>query len=429
MREKQHPRLPLLAGVAAFIALLLIVACARPGAAPATQEQQLKLGFLMSFTGGLASFGPEFENAGKLAIKHINDAGGVLGRPVIYALGDDGTSPEQGVAEARRLVDIERVNAIVGPLGSGVTIAVVESVTVPNRVLLVTPSATSPAITALRDNDYVFRTPISDAAQGLVLAQLVRDSGFSSACALYVNNAYGQGLAESFANAFQRLGGRVTARVSHEESAASFRAELTRCVEGRPEVLAAISYPKGQAEIYLREALEGRLIDKFVFVDGTQDATMFSTLGWDKFQGMRGTVPGSLDTEAGRLFDSLYEREYNRRAGVPFLRETYDAVVAIALAAEKAKSTDSTRIRDALRDVANAPGVTIGAGPDEVRRAFELVRAGQDIDYQGATGAVEFDQNGDISLGAIAIWRIEGDRWVTERTVKVDLRTGQVTPQ
>lgn len=412
-----------------LLAVLALVAVVALGACAGEEEgKQLKVGLLFSFTGGLSSFGPVHENGAKLAVKNINDAGGVLGKPLVTVRADDGTAPQQGVAEATRLVNVEKVNAIVGPLGSGVTLAVAESVTVPNKILQVTQSATSPALTAVKDNDYLFRTPISDAAQGVVLAQLAKDLGLKSICAMYVNNAYGQGLSETFAKAFEKAGGKVTARVSHEESGASFKSELSKCVEGKPEALAAISYPKGQADIYLKEALEGRLIDKFIFVDGTKDDALFKALGWAKFQGMKGTAPGALETAGGKLFDSLYEKEYGQKYGVPFVREAYDAVVVIALAAEKAKSTDPTKIRDALRDIANGPGEQIGAGPDQIKRALDLIRQGKDIDYQGATGSVEFDENGDVAVGAIEVWKIEGEKFVTEKVFKVDLKKGEVTP-
>src|SRR3990170_1835405 len=167
--------------VVALVALVAFVACgddeekkatASPaGTTPAVVAQgPLKIGLLLDFTGALASFGPEEEKAAKLAIKHINAAGGVLGKPVEAVTGDSQTSPQAGVAEARRLIDIEKVHAIVGSLGSSVTAAVAESVTVPAKIPQISHASTSPAITKVADNDFLFRVPISDAAQGIVLA-------------------------------------------------------------------------------------------------------------------------------------------------------------------------------------------------------------------------------------------------------------------
>lgn len=391
----------------------------------------LKIGLLVDFTGALASFGPEHQNAAELAIKHINEGGGVLGQDVQLEVGDSATAPDPAQAEARRLIDVEGVHAIVGSLGSSVTLAVAESVTAPAQIPQISPASTSPALSTADDDDFLFRTPISDAAQGLVLAQLVEDLGFSSVCAMYVNNAYGQGLSENFAAAFEEAGGTVTAQVSHPDqtAATSYSAELNQCVAGGPEALVAISYPTGQAEVYLREAVEGGLIDQFVFVDGTKDDEMFGALGWDQFDGMSGTAPGALPpSDFTQRFDELYEEEYGSLYQVAFVREAYDAVMAIALAAEFAQSTDGVAIRDALREIGNAPGELVAAPPDGIADALEAVRTGEDIDLSGASGSVEWDENGDVLLGAIEIWSVDaaGQKFSTDRTFEVDLEAGSL---
>jgi len=405
-----------------------------PGETPAvtpTVGGPLKIGLLGPLTGPLAPFGADYINTANLALGDINDAGGVLGQPVELVIGDTGTAPEQGVAEARRLVDIAGVHAIVGAAASGVTLPVAESVTVPNKILQISNCSTSPALTDVEDDDYLFRTPISDAAQGVVLADLVEELGFTSVCTMYVNNAYGQGLSEQFAETFEGLGGTVTAQVSHTaETATTYLSELNQCVEGGPEALLALSYPTGQADVYLKEAVEGAIIDQFVFCDGTKSGDMFADLGWESFDGMQGTAPGALQTEFGSTFDDAFEAKYGYLYQTPFNRETYDGIILIALAAEKAGSTDPTAIRDALRDIANTPGELAGPGADGVAAALEAVQAGTDIDYQGAAGSIEFDENGDILVGAIEIWRVDAasETLVTDSRVQVDLTTGELTP-
>lgn len=387
---------------------------------PAGEPGALKIGFLAPFTGDLSDFGPAFFNAAKLAVKEINEAGGVNGQPVELVQADDGTNPEQAVQEARRLVEVEGVSAIIGPASSGATIQVAESVTGPNGVLEITPSATSPALSTLDDNDYLFRTPISDAAQGKILADLANEQGFKSACVMYTNDAYGQGLTQAFVSAFEALGGTVTAQVPHEQQQASYASELQRCTEGNPDVLVAVSFPQS-ARVYLREAIEQNLVENFLFVDGTKSGEMFAELGWEHFEGMFGTEPGALDTEAGKAFDDRYAAEYGSVPALPFLRQSYDAVYAIALAAQKAGSNDPTAIRDALREVTAAPGVKITPGVDGWKAALEALASGQDVDLDGASSNLEFDENGDIVEGAIQIWKIEGGQIVAVETRPVNL--------
>jgi len=387
---------------------------------PTASGEALKIGMLAPFTGDLSDFGPAFWNAAMLAVEEINSAGGVLGQPVELVRADDGTSPQQGIEEARRLVEVERVSAIIGAAASGVTLPVAESVTGPSGIVQISPASTSPALTDANDNDFLFRTTISDAAQGVVLAQLAQEQGFQTACTMYTNNAYGQGLSEVFAREFERLGGQVLAQVPHEQEQASYAAELATCTEGNPDVLAAISYPES-ARVYLREAVEQGLVENFLFVDGTKSEEQFADLGWDVFEGMWGTAPGALDTEVGDAFDARYEEAYGRRPELPFLRESYDAVYVIALAAQKAGSTDPAAIRDAIREIANPPGETVTPGPEGWARALELIAAGEDINYEGAASSADFDDNGDVLTGAIEVWRVQGSAIVVQETREIDL--------
>jgi branched-chain amino acid transport system substrate-binding protein len=407
-------------------------AAATPAATPATPAVTpvatpaagtagaLRIGILVPFTGDLSNFGPAFFNAAELAVDEINQGGGVLGQPVQLVRADTATSPQQGVQEARRLVDIERVSAIVGAAASGVSLQVAESVTGPGQVLQISPSSTSPALTVARDNDFLFRTTISDAAQGNILGDLARERGFNSACTMFVNNAYGQGLSEQFAQHFQELGGTVTAQVPHEQEQPSYTSELQRCAQGNPDVLVAISYPES-AGVYLREAVERQLVQNFLFVDGTQSQDMFDRIGAQAFEGMYGTAPGALDTAVGQAFDEAYGRKYGERPSLPFLRETYDAVYAISLAAQSARSTNSPVIRDAMRTVTNSPGETIHPGPDGWRAAVAALQAGREINYDGAANSTDFDENGDVQRGAIEIWQIENGQISTVETREVDL--------
>ena len=161
-----------------------------------------------------------------------------------------------------------------------------------------------------------------------------------------------------------------------------------------------------------------------MFVDGTKDPKMFDALGWPQFDGLSGTSPGALPPSDFTVkFDDEYTAAYGSLFQTPFVREAYDAVMVIALAAEKAGSTDPTAIRDALRDVANAPGTKVGSPPEGIGPALEAAGNGEDIDYDGAAGSVEFDAAGDPLLGAIDVWSIDAaaKNFVTERTYKVDL--------
>ncbi len=374
---------------------------------PMQQLAPLIVGNLNTFTGSLSEFGPPLRNSIELAADHVNRAGGVQGASMVIISRDTAVNPVQGVDAARALVDVQNVAAIVGALSSGVTVAVAQSVTVPKNTLMISGASTAPSISVLEDGDFLFRTTPSDASQGVILARLAQELGYDTVGIMYINNAYGEGLANQFEESFTALGGTVTAKVPHEDVQPTYASELDKATDGDPDALAVLSYT-GQASVYVREALEGGYADEFLFADGTKGAEWIEGIdAWDALDGSMGTVQGSPGSPAKDAFLTSYTESFGFPPSHPFMAEHYDATVLVALAAAKAGSTtDSTAIRDALRDVANAPGEVVGPGRDEIAKALALIAEGKDINYNGAGGDIEFDENGDV-FGTIEIWTIK----------------------
>ncbi|HEY8486071.1 MAG TPA: ABC transporter substrate-binding protein [Limnochordales bacterium] len=396
-----------------------------------------RVGTLFDYTGALAEFGPHHRNAANLAAKHINDAAvQVFGGPILELVHEDsGTTASVGVDRARKLVNVDRVVAIVGSLASGVTIPVAESVTIPAGIPQISNASTSPLITVLpadRNRDFLFRTVASDALQGVVAAQLLAGEivpgyRYRTAATIYVNNPYGQGLSNGFARSFQLRGGVVTAQVPvPEEVKPTYTSELALALRGDPDVLVAITYP-GQATVYLREAVEIFGFRRFQYVDGTKSEEVLRTLGPDVVEGQLGTAPGADPQWQGALtFNSAYQAEYGSRPPLPFMDTAYDAVAVVGLAIAKCLvdnvPVNGRNVRDRLRQVANPPGERVGV--NGFVQAFRLLRAGSDIDYTGAAGEVNFDAAGDV-VTPIEVWRYtrSGIQTVTIR------RAGEIPAQ
>lgn len=380
--------------------------------------QALKIGYLADFSGPLAEFGPAIQTGIDLAVKHINDAGGVNGMPIEVVVGDDKTDQTAATEEARRLIEVEGVSAIVGPLASGVTIAVAESVARDAGVVVISPSATSPGVTTANDGGFLFRSTTSDAAQGVVLADLAREEGIESVGVLYLNDAYGQGLADAFTEAF---GSDNVTSSSFEDGQASYLAELQAAAEGGSDTLVAIGYPT-QAQVFIREALENGLFSNFLFVDGTKSLDLVEAIGADALEGMVGTAPtGGPATDARQAWDAAYTEEVGEIPNLPFIREAYDAVVAIALAAEYADSHEGEAIRDALATVAAPGGETFLPGAEGVAAALAAVANGDDIDFEGSATTLNWDDVGDVTTGYIGIWQYAGGQIEEVREVPFDL--------
>ena len=369
---------------------------------PMTPGEPVKIGTILAYTGDLGTYGPPVRNGVELAATLLNAAGGILGgRPVQAVHRDSGSAEQTAIEAARSLVNVDGVGSIVGPMGSGITLAVANAVTVPSSVVVISPSATSPALTVLEDNDFLFRTTAGDSDQGIVLAQLARES-YGTASALYVNNAYGEGLATVFKEHFEAAGGQVLELVPIEQEQTTYISELRRATEGDPEVLLAITYPVS-AQVYLREALEGGFSDTFMFVDGTKSQDIFDALNSAQLDGLLGTAPGT-ESPANEVFSGLYEQRFGQSPAQPFIAQGFDAFVLLALAIEQAGSEEGADIKDALRTVANAPGEVVG--PGDLERALQLIRDGQDINYEGAAGNQDMNEAGDV-FGSFEIWTVK----------------------
>ena len=238
---KKLPNLSMVLPVLLVAVALIAIAC--PSDTNNNEVEPLKIGYLADYSGSLAELSIAMERGIELAVEQINAAGGVNGQPVTYVTGDTALDSGMATVEARRLIDVEGVHAIVGAVASGVTLVVAEGVTADAQIPQVTPASTSPGLSNANDNDFLFRTALSDAAQGVVLANnLVEADGMDNVGVLYVNNPYGQGLSREFENNFD---GTATL-VSYEEDAPSFLAELRQAGTNGAEALVIVGYAETQ---------------------------------------------------------------------------------------------------------------------------------------------------------------------------------------
>lgn len=376
--------------------------------APA-KPTEAKLGALVPDTGPLSEFGGGFHKAGDLAVMQLKEAG--ISINLVYA--DTETSAMPGVDAANNLIDVENVVALIGAASSGVTMPIAESASIPSEIPQISNASTNPLMTVLpadEGKDFLFRTCPSDALQGVVLGQLAADEGYETASVLWVNNPYGEGLMEQFKTSFEHRGGKVTASVPHgEKPAASYKAELKKVMKDEPDVMVALAYP-GQATTYLKEFFEAGYDEAsdLLFVDGTKSTDMPKEIGAELLAGYKGTAPGSKGGKPLENFEEDYKAEYGELPPLPFMSNFYDAVIVAALAAAKcdADGVEITpvNVRDRLRDVANPPGEKVMPGVDSLTKAVELIKKGEDVNYEGAAGAVDFDEHGDVKT-PIEIWK------------------------
>ena len=337
----------------------------------------------------------------RLAVGHVNAGGGVFGRPVEFVEGDT-LHPEE---EARRLIEEEGVHAIVGPNSSADSLVVV-GVAAPAGVLVVSPSASSPLLTRSEDRDLFFRTVLSDVAQGPALAELTRERGFDNVGVLYRDDAWGRGLSEAFEGAWT---GEVVLVASPTELRESYLGLLEESARGGARALVLLTFWQ-EAEAILAEALASGLYDQFVFGDALRRAELAAAVGGGRLAGMYGTASGAAhDNPSTAAWDAAFRDEYGEGTEASYAKESYDAAVAVMLAAEAAGSADGLAIRDELRRIGSAPGERVLPGAEGIARALEILRRAGDVDYEGAANSVDWDEAGDLERGSIGIWRFTRD--------------------
>ena len=412
--------------IATLVGSIAIASSAMSSALAQEAPPTITLGQIAPFTGSAAEFGVFYEDAVALAVEQINTAAKeVFGGPIIaeHITEDTSTLPAPGIQAARKLVEVDGVSAIVGGWSSGVTTAIAESVSIPSGVLQVANGATSPLISVLPSDeqaDLVFRTTSPDTLQGIVAAQLVNgeiidDYKFKTAATIYINNPYGQGLSNSFTQSFEARGGEVLAQVPHpEEVQPTYRSQLSTALEQDPDLLMVVSYP-GHTAVILKETRDFFDMDNWQFTDGNKSTAVLKAVGAETLAGKYGTSPGQDPASPGyENFSKAYKAMFDHQRIPPFTASAYDAAIAIGLATAEAIASGEEQLtgdvlRDHLRPVSNPPGEEITGGTQEaITQAMTMIKEGQDINYAGASGTVDFDEQGDV-VTPIEVWKFTAD--------------------
>ncbi len=365
--------------------LLTATAASALLAASAVAAEDVKIGVILGFTGPLESITPMMAAGAEMAMAEVTASGKLLDGSTVTPVRADSTCIDAAAATAaaERLITSDNVNAIMGADCSGVTGAILQNVARANGVVMVSPSATSPALSTAEDDGLFFRTAPSDARQGVVMTDVIMERGIKTVALTYTNNDYGKGLADSFQAAFEAAGGTVTISAAHEDGKADYSAEVGALASAGGEVLVVAGYTDQGGKGIIQASLDTGAFDTFVLPDGMVGQELVDTIGSD-LDGSFGQYPGT-DSKGSEVFQGLAAAAGFDGTSA-FAPESYDAAALIMLAMQAAGSTNSADFAGKIMDLANAPGEPIL--PGELGKALDLIAAGQDIDYVGAT-AVE----------------------------------------
>ncbi|MFB6114161.1 MAG: ABC transporter substrate-binding protein [Halodesulfurarchaeum sp.] len=327
--------------------------------------------------------------AAELAISAVNDAD--VPQTIDHQVQDTQTNQSAGISGATTLVNAG-YPAVVGPASSGINIPVSKQVFIPNEIVGISPSSTAPSVTNLNDNGFIFRTAPSDRLQGRVLAQIAYENqGNRTAATLYVNNDYGQGLSEAFSSSFTERGGTVQAKVSFEKQQSSYTSRLNRALRDDPDVLVVIGYPQSGVQLFKDYYADYSMDRDILVTDGLKSGDLPERVGHSMTN-----VGGSSPLASGPArdaFNTAFTEAYGQDPGV-FTAHTYDAAAVVMLANAAAGENSGPPVRDQMNPVAKPGGTSVT--PENLAEGVKMAAEGEDVKYDGASSAVDFDENGDM---------------------------------
>ena len=369
----------------------------------------IKMGIILGFTGPIESLTPAMAASAELAFKEASDSGSLLGGQKISTERADSTCVDSAAATtaAEGLVS-GGVVAIMGADCSGVTGAIATNVAVPNGVVMISPSATSPGLTTLDDKGFFFRTAPSDARGGQILADITKDRGVKSVAITFTNNDYGKGLADVYKAAVEAHGIKVTTVTAHEDGKADYSSEVATLASAGGDAVAVIGYLDQGGKGIIQASLDSGAFDRFILSDGMIGDSLTDNFG-KALNKSFGSLPGSTGKGAGVFADVA------KAAGIdssgPYTGESYDAAALITLAMQAGGKADRATIQQNVMAVANAPGKKIY--PGELGKALDLLAKGKAVNYEGATG-VEMTDVGE-AFGSFLEKEIKGGKFKTKK--------------
>lgn len=367
-------------------AMMLIGGCGKSG--EVAKPETIKIGGMAPLTGALAIYGVTTTNGAELAVKEINENGGVLGKKIEYVMLDTKGDSTEAVMAYNKLVD-EKVAGIIGEITSKPTLAVAE-VAVQDNMPLITPTGTQVDITEVGPN--IFRVCFTNPYQGKVLAITSKERLGANTVAVMLNNSsdYSDGIAKAFIEESEKLGMKVMGVEGYSDGDKDFRPQLTKLAAMNPDVILIPEYYE-QAALIATQAREVGVKSIFVGSDGwdgiakTLDQSAYAAIENSHF-----TNHFSMEDQSEKIQNFLKDyREAYKEDPSAFSALGYDAVYMMKSAIEKSGGTDKQKIVDALKG----------------------------IEYDGVTGYLTFDDHNN-PIKAVTVLKIENGKYVFDSKVK-----------
>ena len=370
---------------------------------------EIKIGIILGFTGPIKSLTPAMANSAEIAFKEASESGSLLDGKAIKVIRADSTCKDTSAASvAAKKIISQGVKAILGGVCSEVTETILLESAVPNKIVMISPAATSASLTSLEDKGFFFRTTPSETRGGQILADITKDKRIKKVAITYANNDYSKDLAKAYKAAVESHGLEVTIIAPHEDNKEDYSSEVATLASAGGEAVAIIGYPDKGGKGIVQASIDSGAFDKFILSDRMIDQSLLDEFS-NKLKKSFGYVPGSSGKRAG-FFDRV-AKEGGIDISFPYTGESYDAAALIVLAIQAGGSADSISMSKTIMDVANEPGTKIY--PGEIKKGLDLLSKGKKINYEGATG-VSFNELGEAK-GSFLELEIKNGKFRTKK--------------
>ena len=369
------------------------------------QDCTHKIGGVISLTGSYGAFGVPISKAAQLAIEQVDEARGDIGCALEYDVRDSQTQASVAVDSARKLIDLEGVTALVGPISSGITAPLLTSVTVEEDVLVIATASTSSTFTNMaREGEtkgLFFRTLPADSLQAVATAKMAFDAGFRNPAIIYLNNDWGVNNQAEFVAAFEALGGSVADSVAYNADQASYRSEVNKALEAGPDAVYLLSTPQDGLKL-VREWIRFEGPDGMILAQGMNDAAFTDNMTEDLLANAWFITPGTPEPSSVDLMERDMQARWEISADGPGRASGYDAGALIALAHVAADINgdghDGSTLARYVREITGPEGEPFFADTEGYAQAIAMLQEGQTVRYIGPTGPVQFDAYGDVAV-------------------------------
>jgi len=361
------------------VALAILILTNLTYAKSKPEQDIIKFGFIGPLTGQAASYGDAQKRGIQIAVEEINSSGGINGRNIKVVFEDDQMDPNKALSAIKKLIDIDKVTAIIGETTTAGTLAIAGTAN-KRKIVLLSPSASGEKVTDA--GDYVFRVAPSDSFQAIVAAEFIHHKGFKKGTIVYTNDDWGNGLKKAFEKSLGRLGGEILLAEGCTPGTQDFRTILVKIMDIRPEFIYIPLY-LDESATFLRQVKELKVNSQILGADNFSDKALLTTAG-STADGVIFTMPAEPHNEEYSSYLAKYMAKYNENGNYTSA-SAYDCVYLLTDSVRKS-SLNGEQIKNALYNVKN---------------------------YKGASGLISFDNNGDVTTKVFSVIKIEDGQYKT----------------